>query len=61
MAAAKSMSNLEYMGAPNPTGTPFALTSIIAPQEEPAFLTFKRYFSQSFKIDLSGQKKNFLI
>ena len=36
------------MGAPKPTGIPDALNSIIAPQEEPAFLTAKRYFSHKF-------------
>ena len=40
-----SVSNLEYIGAPKPTGTPDALNSIIAPHDEPAFLTAKRYFS----------------
>ena len=49
------------MGAPRPTGIPFALNSIIAPQDEPAFLTAKRYFSQSFTDFLSGQKKGFFL
>ena len=60
IAEARSISNFEYIGAPNPIGTPLALTSIIAPHEDPAFLTLKRYFSQSFIIDLSGQKNGFL-
>ena len=47
------------MGAPNPTGTPLALTSIIAPQEEPAFLILNKYFSHNLKTDLSGQNKGF--
>ena len=47
------------MGAPNPTGTPLALISIIAPQEEPDFLIFNKYFSHNFIIFLSGQKKGF--
>ena len=45
------------MGAPKPTGIPEALISIIAPQDEPDFLTLRRYFSHSFNTDLSGQKK----
>ena len=44
------------MGAPRPRGTPFALNSIIAPHEDPAFLMLIKYFSHSFMIDLSGQK-----
>ena len=48
------------MGEPNPTGTPLALTSIIAPQEVPAFLILNKYFSQSFTIDLSGQKNGMI-
>ena len=48
------------MGAPKPAGTPDALNSITAPHEEPAFLIASKYFSQSFIIDLSGQKKGFL-
>ena len=31
-----SESNFEYIGAPNPAGIPFALTSIIAPHDDPA-------------------------
>ena len=60
MAAAKSISNFEYIGAPRPSGTPLALTSIIAPQEDPAFLILSKYFSQSFKTVSSGQKSEFL-
>ena len=41
-------------------GTPLALTSIIAPHDEPAFLILNKYFSQSFKIDLSGQKNGMI-
>ncbi len=48
------------MGAPNPKGIPLALTSITAPQDEPDFLMLSKYFSQSFNINLSGQKKGFL-
>ena len=44
------------MGAPKPIGIPLALTSIIAPQDEPDFLMLNKYFSHSFTIDLSGQK-----
>ena len=51
---------LSRLGAPKPTGTPFALTSITAPQDEPTFLIDNRYFSQSFNIFLSGQKNEFL-
>ena len=54
------MSSFEYIGAPKPTGTPLALTSIIAPHEDPAFLILNKYFSHNFTIDLSGQKKGFL-
>ena len=60
IADAISESNFEYMGAPKPAGTPLALTSITAPQEDPAFLTLNKYFSQIFNIDLSGQKNGFL-
>ena len=60
-AAAISVSNLEYIGAPNPTGTPEVLNSIIAPQEEPDFLIARRYSSQSFTDFLSGQKKGFYL
>ena len=60
-AAAISVSSLEYIGAPNPTGIPDALNSIMAPQEEPAFLTASKYFSQSFTDFLSGQKKGFFL
>ena len=59
IAAAKSISSLEYIGAPNPAVTPFALTSIIAPQDEPVFLILSRYFSHIFKTDLSGQNNEF--
>ena len=55
-----SESNFEYIGAPNPAGIPFALTSIIAPHDDPAFLILNKYFSQIFNIDLSGQKNGFL-
>jgi hypothetical protein len=34
-----SESSFEYIGAPNPAGTPLALISITAPQEDPDFLT----------------------
>ena len=47
------------MGAPKPTGTPEALSSITAPHDEPAFLTAKRYLSHNFTDFLSGQKKGF--
>ena len=60
IAAAKSISNLEYIGAPSPKGTPLALISIIAPQDEPAFLMPSKYFSQSLITDLSGQKNGFV-
>ena len=43
------------------SGIPVALSSIIAPQDEPAFLTAKRYFSQSLTDFLSGQKKGFFL
>ena len=49
------------MGAPKPTGIPLALTSIIAPQDEPDFLILNKYFSHSFTIDLSGQKNAFFL
>ena len=49
------------MGAPKPTGIPDALNSIIAPQDDPAFLTAKRYFSHSLTDFLSGQKKGFFL
>ena len=49
------------LGAPRPTGTPVALSSIIAPHDEPAFLTASRYFSQSFTDFLSGQKNGFFL
>ena len=32
----------------------------MAPHEDPDFLTPNKYFSQSFNIDLSGQKNGFL-
>ena len=51
----------EYIGAPKPTGIPDALNSIIAPQEEPAFLTASKYFSHNFTEFLSGQKKDFFL
>ena len=54
-----SASNFEYIGAPKPGGIPFALISITAPQDEPAFLTLNKYFSHKVIIDLSGQKKDF--
>ena len=60
-AAAISVSNLEYIGAPKPTGIPVALNSIIAPQEDPAFLTASKYSYQSFTDFLSGQKKGFFL
>ena len=44
------------MGEPKPAGIPIALNSIIAPQEEPDFLTANKYFSQSLIDFLSGQK-----
>ena len=49
------------MGAPKPIGIPLALTSIIAPQDEPDFLMLNKYFSHSFTIDLSGQKNEFFL
>ena len=49
------------MGAPTPAGTPDALNSIIAPHEEPAFLTASKYFSQSLIDFLSGQKNGFFL
>ena len=49
------------MGAPRPAGMPEALNSIIAPQEEPAFLIARRYFSQSLTDFLSGQKNGFFL
>ena len=58
-AAAISVSNFEYIGAPNPTGMPDALNSIIAPQEDPAFLTAKRYFSQSFTDFCQDRRRDF--
>ena len=45
------------MGAPKPAGMPEALNSIIAPHEEPAFLTARRYFSQSLIDFLIRTKK----
>ena len=60
IADAKSMSSFEYMGAPNPEGIPFALTSIIAPHEDQAFLILSKYFSHRFRTDLSGQNKEFV-
>ena len=59
-AAAMSVSNLEYIGAPNPTGIPDALSSIIAPHDDPDFLTAKRYFSHSL-IFYQDRKMDFLI
>ena len=56
-----SESSFEYIGAPNPAGTPLALISITAPQEDPDFLTPNKYFSQSLIIDLSGQKNGFFV
>ena len=47
------------MGAPKPAGKPLALTSIIAPHEDPDFLIFSKYFSHNFRTDLSGQNKEF--
>ena len=61
IAEAMSASNFEYIGAPSPKGTPLTLISIIAPQDEPAFLTARRYFSQSLTEFLSGQKKGFFL
>ena len=49
------------MGAPSPTGIPEALSSIIAPQEDPAFLMESKYFSHNFTDFLSGQKNGFLV
>ena len=49
------------MGAPNPAGMPEALNSIIAPHEEPDFLTARRYFSQSLIDFLSGQKNGYFL
>ena len=60
IAAARSISNFEYIGAPSPKGTPLALTSIIAPQDDPAFLIPSKYFSQSLITVLSGQKNGLL-
>ena len=40
---------------------PEALNSIIAPHEDPAFLTARRYFSQSLMDFLSGQKNGFFL
>ena len=45
------------MGAPKPTGIPIALSSIIAPHDEPAFLTASKYFSHSFTEFLSETKE----
>ena len=59
IAEAKSISSFEYIGAPKPTGTPLALTSITAPHEDPAFLIPNKYFSHNFTTDLSGQKRGF--
>jgi hypothetical protein len=59
IADAKSISSFEYIGAPNPTGKPLALNSIIAPQEDPAFLMLSKYFSHILRIDLSGQNNEF--
>ena len=53
------MSSFEYIGAPNPAGKPLALTSIIAPHEDPAFLILNKYFYHSFRTDLSGQNNEF--
>ena len=61
IADAKSISNLEYIGAPRPTGIPSALISITAPHEDPAFLILSKYFSHNFIIDLSGQNKGFFL
>ena len=60
MDLARSISNLEYIGAPSPKGTPLALISIIAPQDDPAFLIPSKYFSQSLITVLSGQKNGLL-
>ena len=49
------------MGAPNPGGTPEALISIIAPQDDPAFLIASKYFSHSLIDFLSGQKNEFFL
>ena len=42
-------------------GTPEALISIIAPHEEPDFLTANKYFSQDLTDFLSGQKNGFFL
>ena len=60
-AATISVLSFEYIGAPRPAGIPLALNSIIAPQDEPDFLTAKRYFSHSLTDFLSGQKKGFFL
>ena len=60
-AEAISASSLEYIGAPRPMGTPDARSSIIAPQEDPAFLTPSKYFSHNFTEYLSGQKNGFFL
>ena len=49
------------MGAPSPIGMPEALNSIIAPQDDPAFLIDSKYFSHNFTDFLSGQKNGFLL
>ena len=42
IAIARSESSFLYMGLPHPAGTPVAITSIIAPTEEPFFLIVLR-------------------
>ena len=43
------------------TGTPFALSSITAPHELPAFLISNKYCSHTGTVSLSGQKKGFFL
>ena len=54
-----SESNFEYIGAPKPAGIPLALTSMIAPHEEPAFLTVSKYFSHILTLIYQDKKMDF--
>ena len=56
----KDYNDIKDKSRPGHAGIPFTLISIIAPQDEPAFLILKRYLSQILSIDLSGQKNGFL-
>ena len=59
IADAISESNFEYIGAPSPAGIPFALISIIAPHDEPAFLILNSIFPKFLTLIYLGKKMDF--